>query len=87
MTTRKRRPWQSGDTTSVSDLPPAPKGFPQFEHSSFTFEGEIERLGAMGRNRSTAPRWTRIVARILALALLLPFALGLAFFLAAFLRR
>jgi len=62
-------------------------GRPQLEHSSFTFEGQIERLGTIGRNRSSAPRWTRIVARVVALALLIPFALGLIFFVGAFFNR
>ncbi len=87
MTRRKRRSWQSGTTGAVGEADVEPEGFPRFEHGPFTFEGEIERLGAIGRYRSSAPRWTRIVARVVALALLLPFALGLTFFLVAFLRQ
>jgi len=54
-----------------------PDGFPDWEHGQYTFEGEIERLGAVGRNMSTAPRWTRVVARVIALSMLLPFVVGL----------
>ncbi len=61
-------------------------GRPRFEHGSFTFEGEIERLGAIGRHRSSAPRWARIVAQIVALAILVPFAVGLVVFLVDFFR-
>jgi len=58
------------------------EGFPRWEHeSSFTFEGEIERLGAIGRNMSTAPRWARLVARSLALMVLLVVAYSLVDFL------
>jgi hypothetical protein len=47
-------------------------GFPHWEHeSSFTFGGEVERLDAIGRNMSSAPRWTRLVAHGLALIVLL----------------
>ncbi len=87
MTTRKRRSWRSGTTVPVPVPVAEEVGRPQFEHSSFTFEGEIERLGAISRNRSSAPRWTRIVARVVALALLIPFALGLIFFVVAFFNR
>ena len=53
-----------------------PGGFPQWEHDVFTFEGEMERLGAMGRNMSTAPRWARVVARVMAVLILAPLAVG-----------
>jgi len=86
MTTRKRRGWKADRSETFDDLDPEPVGFPEFEHSSFTFEGEIERLGAIGRNRSRAPRWARIVARVVALAMLLPFALALIFFVVGFFR-
>ncbi len=84
MTTRKRRSWKSGTTVPVSEPVDEEVGRPQFEHSSFTFEGEIERLGAIGRNRSSAPRWARIVAQVVALAILVPFAVGLIVFLVDF---
>lgn len=62
--------------------PTEAEGFPQWEHeSSFTFEGEVERLGAIGRNMSTAPRWTRLVAHGLALIVLLAAAWTLVDFL------
>jgi len=58
-----------------------PEGFPQWEHeSSFTFEGEIERLGAISRNMSSAPRWTRLVARFVVVGMLVPFAVALVLF-------
>jgi len=57
------------------------RGFPQGEHGAFTFEGEIERLGAIGRGVSTAPRWARWVARGVALVILVPVGIGLAQFL------
>jgi hypothetical protein len=66
----KRRPPPGADR----DLPEA---FPAFEHNQWTFEGEIERLGAFARavNRgSRAPRWLRL---LLAGVVLLPFATGL----------
>ncbi len=80
--TRKRRSWH-GDTVPAPE--PAQEGFPRWEHSSLTFEGEIERLGAIGRNVSTAPRWTRIVARVVALLILVPFAVALVLYLLRFL--
>lgn len=71
----KKRPRRPADATG-------PAGFPQWEHeSSFTFEGEIERLGAIGRNISPAPEWTRLVARGLALMILLVVAYALVDFL------
>lgn len=60
-------------------------GFPVWENeSSFTFEGEIERLGAIGRNMSTAPRWARLVLRGVALIVLLTVAYALVDFLVRF---
>jgi len=55
-------------------------GFEQWEHGSLTFEGEIERLGAIGRNLSTAPRWARVVAKVVAAMILLPLAVALVMF-------
>lgn len=75
---RRPRPDAAGEVAGQD-------GFPDWEHGQYSFEGEIERLGAIGRNMSTAPRWTRIVARILALAILLPFVVGLLVRLAQFL--
>ncbi len=86
MTTRKRRAWKSGASEVVAEPVDEDIGRPQFEHSSFTFEGEIERLGAIGRYRSSAPRWARIVAEVVALAILVPFGVGLVFFLVDFFR-
>jgi len=62
-------------------------GFPEFEHGQFTFEGEIERLGAISRNMSSAPKWTRVVAKVLAVAMLLPLVIGLGAYLVNFLTR
>jgi hypothetical protein len=53
------------------------EGFPQWEHNAFTVEGEIERLGGIGRGLSTAPRWARYVARGVAVVILVPLAIGL----------
>ena len=53
------------------------EGFPHFVHNAFTVEGEIERLGGIGRGLSTAPRWARYVARGVALIVLVPIAIGL----------
>ncbi len=67
-------------TKRKSPAPPTsdePVGFPEWEHGQYTFEGEIERLGAISRNMSSAPRWTRLVAKVLAAAILLPFVIGL----------
>lgn len=65
----------------TSERDTEPEGFPQWEHeSSFTFEGEIERLGAISRNMSSAPRWARLTARGVALVFLLPIAFALAVF-------
>ncbi len=62
--------------------PTEAEGFPLWENeSSFTFEGEIERLGAIGRNMSTAPRWTRLVAYGLASIVMLAVAWTLVEFL------
>ncbi len=74
-TRRVRRPWR-GDAGPSAE----PEGFPQWEHGAFTFEGEIERLGAIGRKMSDAPRWTRIVARVVAMLIVFPFVIGLVAF-------
>lgn len=58
-----------------------PEGFPPWEHGSLTFEGEIERLGAISANMATAPRWTRFVARGVALMILGPIAVFIGIYL------
>lgn len=44
------------------------------ENSPFTFEGQIEGLSRFGRGLSTAPRWMRVTAKVVAATFLLPFA-------------
>lgn len=61
--------------------PDSEEGFPSWEHNSFTFEGEIERLGAIGRNMSNAPRWARFTAKFVVLSMLAVFAVGVIQFL------
>ena len=51
---------------------------PEYEHNQWTFEGYIERLGAFSRGASRATGWKRAVALVVALAILLPFALAIA---------
>jgi hypothetical protein len=74
-TKRRRRHRPDQKTVEHTD------GFPQWEHGAFTVEGEIERLGGISRGLSTAPRWARLVARGVALIVLLPLAIGLISFL------
>ena len=52
-------------------------GFPTFEHNQWTFEGEIERFGAVGRAGASARGWKRYVAVLVAMALVLPLVLGM----------
>jgi hypothetical protein len=72
---RRRRPRPDGKAGTPT------AGFPQWEHNAFTVEGEIERLGGISRGLSTAPRWARLVARGVALIVLVPIAFGLVAFL------
>ena len=69
-----RRPRPPGEP----DQDELPEAFPTFEHNQWTFEGQIERLGAFARgaNRRArgGPRW---VGMVLAGLVLLPFAIGL----------
>lgn len=67
--------------TSEADPADRQEGFPSWEHNAFTFEGEIERLGAISRNMSNAPRWARVTAKVVALFVLAVFAVGLVQFL------
>lgn len=70
---RSRRPRPSA---SEAGQPDSQEGFPSWEHNSFTFEGEIERLGAIGRNMSDAPRWARLTAKFVVLSMLAVLAVG-----------
>jgi|GEM_PF-3693606 len=74
-TKRRRRPRPDHETVEKAD------GFPRWEHGAFTVEGEIERLGGISRGLSTAPRWARLVARGVALIVLVPLAIGIVAFL------
>jgi hypothetical protein len=56
---------------------PERPGFPEFEHNQWTFEGQIERLGVFARGVGRAQGAPRRIGVIVALAVLLPFALGL----------
>jgi hypothetical protein len=53
------------------------EGLPTFEHNQWTFEGEIERLGAFARGaaRVTGPR--RWLAVFVALVFVVPLAIGI----------
>lgn len=55
----------------------AETGFPRFEHSQWTVEGEIERFGAFGRAGARARGWKRVVAVGLALGIIVPLVVGL----------
>ena len=60
--------------------PPDAVGFPELEHDQWTFEGQIERLGALSRGahrRNHAP-WVRVAGWVVAIALLLPMVIGVA---------
>jgi hypothetical protein len=52
-------------------------GLPEFDHNQWTFEGEIERLGAFARGSHRASGWRRILAVVVALPILLGFVVGL----------
>ena len=49
-------------------------GFPEFEHNQWTFEGRIERLAAFAGGAGRAPGTKRVGAKVIAVAVLLPFA-------------
>ena len=68
-----RRPRPPGEP----DADELPEAFPTFEHNQWTFEGQIERLGAFARGASRARGGPRRVGLLLAAAVLLPFAIGL----------
>jgi hypothetical protein len=64
---RRTRSDRPGGRSDLED------GFPAFQHNQWTFEGEIERLGALARgvNRSSGSR--RHVGRVFFVILLAPF--------------
>ena len=64
----RRRPPPGAD--DPRDLDP---GFPELEHNQWTFEGEIERLGAFARGTSRHNGLTRVAAVILLVAFGVPF--------------
>ena len=51
-------------------------GFPEFDHNQWTFEGEIERLGAFSSGASRARGWKRAVGLLLVVTMLAPIALA-----------
>jgi hypothetical protein len=53
----------------------AHEGFPEFRHSQWTVEGEIERMQALGIAGARATGWKRGVALFLVVLFLLPFIL------------
>lgn len=57
-------------------LPEAVAGFPVFEHSQWTIEGEIERFGAFGRGGAAATGWKRILALLLVALMVGPLLVG-----------
>ncbi len=50
-----------------------PEAFPAFEHNQWSFEGEIERLGAFARGVHRARGVSRPAGVLIALAVGLPF--------------
>jgi hypothetical protein len=50
-------------------------GVPEFEHNQWTFEGWIERLAAFARGAGRATGSKRARAKVIAIAVLLPFAI------------
>lgn len=47
-------------------------GLGDFEHNQWTFEGEVERLGAFATGARRAGGWKLVVAWVVAAAFLLP---------------
>lgn len=45
------------------------------QNAPFTFEGQIEGLGRLGRGLSTAPPWMRITAKVVAATFIVPFVI------------
>ena len=51
-------------------------GYPTFKHNQWTIEGELERVGAFARGASSLTGPKRVMAAVVALLLILPFAVG-----------
>jgi hypothetical protein len=49
-------------------------GFEEFEHNQWTIEGRIERLAAFARGAGRATGTRSVAAKVLAIAILTPFA-------------
>jgi hypothetical protein len=67
------------DTTSAAYAEPSDRGrtgLGDFDHHQYTFEGEVERLGAFAAGARRAGGWKLVVAWIVAAAFLLPIVLG-----------
>ena len=47
-------------------------GFPEFAHGQYTFEGEIERFGALSRGMSGKDRMPKVASVALLVAILAP---------------
>jgi hypothetical protein len=69
----RRRPPPGSHEPDLNDPEP---GFPEFEHNQWTFEGEIERLGAYARGTSRRQGRVRVVGLVVAFAMLAPIVIG-----------
>jgi hypothetical protein len=69
----RRRPRPGSREPELDDPEP---GFPDFEHNQWTFEGEIERLGAYARGTSRRQGRVRVVGLVVAFAMLAPILIG-----------
>ena len=63
-------------TLDPLDQPERDEGFPTFEHGQWTFEGEIERLGAFASGARRATGWRRRLAQFVAWTFILALAAG-----------
>ena len=63
----RRRPPTPGDGALRSDW--------ELQNAPFTFEGEIEGLGRLGRNLSSARPWMRVTAKVVAATFIVPFVI------------
>jgi hypothetical protein len=79
---RRARSDRGGSRVNIDDG----VGFPEFEHNQWTFEGEIERLGAFARGSHRVSGWRRTLAVVVAVPFLVTFVVGLVRLLAAVIR-
>jgi hypothetical protein len=79
---RRTRSDRGGSRVNIDDG----VGFPEFEHNQWTFEGEIERLGALARGSHRVSGWRRTLAVVVAVPFLVTFVVGLVRLLAAVIR-